>query len=52
MRHEYTDKHQKIVFDDVLKERRTKTNSGATRLMTPNIPWMWDRLRSEQAPRG
>jgi len=47
MRHEYTDKHQKIVFDDVLKERRAKTNSGATRLMTPNIPWMWDRLRSE-----
>ena len=42
---EYADKHQKKVFEDVLKSVTTKTESGATRLMTPKNSMDVDGLR-------
>ena len=42
MRHEHTDKHQKIVFEDVLKERRYQDRQWGHGIDdTKNTPWMW-----------
>ena len=42
MRHEYTDKHQKKVFEDVLTERRYQDKQWGHGIDdTKNTPWMW-----------
>jgi len=42
MRHEYTDKHQKKVFEDVLTERRYQDRKWGHEIDdTMNTPWMW-----------
>jgi hypothetical protein len=42
MRHEYTDKHQKKVFEDVLAERRYQDRQWGHEIDdTKNTPWMW-----------